>query len=252
MKRDELRHCDLVVLRDGSLGIIIERDEVAFIAYEKMGYDEIDMHYDEDLKEMYDGPEYDIMQVYRADYGIVSFATYEDDGFMIFERDATWERPSEEERAEIERKRREAWEQQAAKEEERRKQAGKNLITVMAQAFYGNRVITETRPEKIDELVLGWIDKMPAGLEKIDRSVLHIPGPDQVVLIYNKYREEKERTRLESRLRESGRPQKPLASIPEEGIELYSRCIACRMDEQGNLQSLQDEDYEVLIKYLAE
>ena len=125
-------------------------------------------------------------------------------------------------------------------------------ITVMAQAFYGNRVITETTADRIDNLVLGWTGEMLLKNEKIDRTILPVPGSDQVVLVYNKYQEEEERARREKMLREEGYVLKPLATIPEKGIELYSRCIACRMDKDGALKSLQQEDDKVLMKYLAE
>ena len=252
MKREELRAYDLVVLRDGSLGIYAERDGEGFLIYQTAGFDMIDLHYDEDLKEKHDGPDYDIMQVYRSEYGVVPFVNYEDEGDLVFERDTAWERPSEEERAENERVRREAMEQMesdlAAKTAERKK----TLITVMAQAFYGNRVITEIRPDEIDSLVLGLVDAKFMKDEKIDRTVIPVPGTDHVVLVYNRYREEKEKERWEKLFRERGRAWKPFARIPELGIELYSRCIACRMDENGMPQSLQKEDYEVLMKYLAE
>ena len=108
----------------------------------------------------------------------------------------------------------------------------------MAQAFYGNRVITETTPDKLDALVLGYIGIMPSKDVMIDRSIIHVPGSDQVVLVYNRYREEMERTRSEKLVSEKAYVRKPLAAIPEKGMELYSRCIACRMDEDGTLQSL--------------
>ena len=126
------------------------------------------------------------------------------------------------------------------------------LITVMAQAFYGNRVITEITPDQVDAIVLGWTGEILVKDEKIDRTIIPVPESDQVVLVYNKYQEERERASREELIREEGYVTKPLASIPEEGIELYSRCIACRMDKDGTLQSLQQEDYKVLMKYLAE
>ena len=135
---------------------------------------------------------------------------------------------------------------------EEKRQGNKRLLIVMAQAFYGNRVITETTPDHIDALVLGWTGEILVKDEKIDRTIIPVPGSDHVVLVYNKYQEEKERARREKLIREKGYVMKPLATIPEEGIELYSRCIACRMDKDGTLQSLQPEDCKVLMKYLAE
>ena len=38
-------------------------------------------------------------------------------------------------------------------------------------------------------------------------------------------------------------------SIPEIGIELHSRCFACRIDENGEFQSLEDGDGEAFINF---
>jgi hypothetical protein len=43
----------------------------------------------------------------------------------------------------------------------------------------------------------------------------------------------------------------PSAVIPEKGIVLYSRCIACRIDEDGTLVSLEQEDCPKVVKYLT-
>ena len=40
-----------------------------------------------------------------------------------------------------------------------------NLIRIIAQAFYGNRTITEIRPEEMDSFILGYLD---SSLEKED------------------------------------------------------------------------------------
>ena len=173
MKLADLRNFDLVVLRDGSLGIVLEKDDDVFILYQEGGYDNVDETFDEDLKDMYDGPEYDIMQVYRADQGILCAITYKDDGDLIFERDENWERPSEEERERIRKERREALEQKFAAEKEKALENRKNRITVMAQAFYGNRTITETTPESMDALVLGYLDRKLCNKERIEKYGLH-------------------------------------------------------------------------------
>ena len=253
MKLADLRNFDLVVLRDGSLGIVLEKDNDVFILYQEGGYDDADEIFDEDLKDYCNGPEYDIMQVYRTDCcGILCDVTYEDDGDLIFERDENWVRPSEEEREKIRKERREALERERAAELEKARERRKNLITVMAQAFYGNRTITETTPESMDALVLGYLDRKLCNKERIDRTIVPIPGSDKVVLVYNKNQEEEYRKDRKEQLREMGRDMKPMACIPEKGITLYSRCLACRIDETGTLQSLHPEDCKLLFKYLAE
>ena len=126
-----------------------------------------------------------------------------------------------------------------------------NSINIMAQAFYGNRTETEINKENIDRFILGYQDNSLEVTEPIDRTIIRIPNTD-IVLVYNKYNEENSREMKERAMKESNYIVKPLAIIPEENIELYSRCIACRMNAHGELESLQDGDFNKLIHYLAE
>ena len=127
----------------------------------------------------------------------------------------------------------------------------KKIILIVAQAFYGNRTITEIREDNIDRFILGYLsDSLPIK-EKIDRSIIHIPGSDNIVLIYNKYQEEKEREFRDRILEEDNTKMKPLAVIPEMDLVLYSRCIACRMNKDGEFESLEDEDFNKFMKYLT-
>lgn len=128
----------------------------------------------------------------------------------------------------------------------------KNTIRVMAQAFYGNRTETDIERENLDRFILGYIDNDIAIDGKIDRTIINIPNADNIVIIYNKYQEEKELNKKKELLDNNNYELKPLAVIPEHAIEIYSRCIACRMNEDGELESLQNEDYKKLVKYLSE
>ena len=127
-----------------------------------------------------------------------------------------------------------------------------NTINVIAQAFYGNRVATEINKENIDRFILGYMDNSIKVTEPIDRGVVNVPNTDGIVIIYNKYKEEENRKIKDKALKEENYVIKPLAVIEEENIELYSRCIACRMNAHGELESLQEGDFEKLTKYLAE
>ena len=115
----------------------------------------------------------------------------------------------------------------------------KNLLRIVAQAFYGNRTETEIKLEELDRFILGYIDKSIPMTEKIDRTIVNIPNTD-IVIVYNKHQEEKKVKR------------EPLAAIPEKDIKIYSRCIVCKVDENGNLKSLESGDYNKFMKYLAE
>lgn len=52
----------------------------------------------------------------------------------------------------------------------------KNTISIIAQAFYGNRTGTEISVEEIDRFILGCHDPDMKIFEKIDRTILSLPG----------------------------------------------------------------------------
>ena len=127
----------------------------------------------------------------------------------------------------------------------------KKTILIVAQAFYGNRTITEICEDDIDRFILGYLTASLPITEKIDRSIIHIPGSDNIVFVYNKYKEEKRRELRDRILEEDNKKMKPLAVIPEMDLMLYSRCIACRMNEDGEFESLEDEDFIKFMQYLT-
>ncbi len=127
----------------------------------------------------------------------------------------------------------------------------KEHINIIAQAFYGNRTGTEICTENIDRFILGYLDNTLPVTEAIDRTIVHLPGSDALVLIYNKYEEEESKNLKKRAWDEAKYVIKPLASIPEMGVEIYSRCIACRMTASGDFQSIENEDLDILGNYLA-
>lgn len=125
------------------------------------------------------------------------------------------------------------------------------LICIISQAFYGNRTGTEIRRENIDRFILGYQSDALVVTEPIDRTIIRLPGSDNLVLIYNKYQEEERLKVKERALREDNYILKPLASIPELNIEVYNRCIVCRMNADGVFESVCESDYEIWGRYLA-
>lgn len=255
MKLSELKTGDIVVVRYGLRGVVIRDGSNEYILYQDSGCDFF-WDFNEDMTWEYDEEEWDIMRVYR-DYfnGVITFIDFED-AYLIYERDSSWVMPTEEE---MKAKAEAARIEQERLEEERRKKAAEsagnkedNYIRILAQAFYGNRTVTEIDKANLDTFIMGILDPeltRPKG--EIDRTVVKVPGTDNVVMIYNKYEEEK-CLAYGRELAEEGRTIKPLAFIPEEGIEIYSRCIVCRMNEDGELESLQYEDLDKCLEYLAE
>ena len=127
----------------------------------------------------------------------------------------------------------------------------KDHINIIAQAFYGNRTGTEICTENIDRFILGYLDNSLPVTEAIDRTIVRLPGAEHVVLIYNQYEEKESRSFKERAWNEAQYVIKPLASIPEMSLEIYSRCIACRMTATGEFKSIENEDLDILGKYLA-
>lgn len=125
------------------------------------------------------------------------------------------------------------------------------LICIISQAFYGNRTGTEIRRENIDRFILGYQTDDFDVTEAIDRTVIHLPGSNNLVLVYNKYQEEERLKVKERALREDNYVIKPLAAIPELNLEIYSRCIVCRMNADGVFESLAEGDFEIWDRYLA-
>ena len=125
------------------------------------------------------------------------------------------------------------------------------LICIISQAFYGNRTGTEIRRENIDRFILGYQTDDVDVPEASDRTVIHLPGSDNLVLVYNKYQEEERLKVKERALREDNYVIKPLASIPELDLDIYSRCIVCRMNAAGEFESLGEGDFEIWGRYLA-
>lgn len=250
MTKKELKTGDIIVTRAGYLGVVLKDEE--YILYQEIGMDLLD-EFNDDLT--FADPDYsngDVMHVYRG----CSFIDL-DDNDPYWEREENWKRPTEEERYA-----REAMEEemrQAVLELLRGENTekavlngvGEDRILIVSQAYYGNRTETDIRRQNIDNFILGYQSDKTKIMEPIDRTILRIPDTDNLVMIYNKFMEEEHLLKKAELLEKENYHLKPLAVIPELGIELYSRCIVCRMNENGEFDSLQDEDYEKFMKYLA-
>ena len=101
----------------------------------------------------------------------------------------------------------------------------------------------------MDRFILGYLDDKLPVRENVDRTVVRIPGTDRVVLVYNRFQEEEMKARI-NKSAEKVR-WKPLAVIPEENLEIYSRCIVCRVNEDGSFTDLEPEDVETVFQYLS-
>ena len=125
----------------------------------------------------------------------------------------------------------------------------KNTFGVIMQAFYGNRTYTEIKEADIDHILQGCLDNSMSLAYRIDRTIVRIPD-SRCVIVYNKFLEEEDRKTIARWKAVEGYEAKPLALVPEQGIEIYSRCFACRMSEDGVFESIKGEDCDLVFKYL--
>ncbi len=247
--KKDLRNGDIVVTRGGEPGVVILDKQI--IIYKNDGYDEFDMFTD-NLMSDDDERQCDIMQVYQGSNHF-SFLDYNDEipAFVREEEPDLFEKEQENEAEstkEVQSVSADFPEVKTAPEQSGNR---KKRILIVAQAFYGNRTITEINEDNMDRFILGYLtDSIPIK-RKIDRSIIHIPDSDNIVFVYNKYEEAKKRELRDRILKEDNRKMKPLAVIPEMGLMLYSRCIACRMNEDGTFESLEEEDFIKFMQYLS-
>lgn len=262
MKKEELRTGDIIVNRDGYLGVVLKEED--YILYQEIGMDWLD-EFNEDLT--FNDDDYrdgDIMQVFRG----CTFIDL-DDNYPHWERDEQWSRPTEEERkereAQLERQRQEYIEIMRQREAEMAEQIAarrKDLISIVTQHFYGNRTGTEIRRDRADHFLRGYIDNSygPEVIEDAVRKTVRVPGSEHIVIVYDQTEEDQYvnvefpelYARNGAKYREhTGKELTMTVSceIPEIGFKIHTRCFACRIDENGVLQSLEAGDEEKFIHY---
>ena len=116
-------------------------------------------------------------------------------------------------------------------------------IFIIAQGFYGNRTATEINKNEVDIFLSGFLSQeLFSGRDKtIDRKVVAVPGIDNIVIVYDQNQENEN-------IQEYGEKY-ITCTIPTIDFKLHSRCFACRIDDKGELQSLEKGDGEKFIGY---
>lgn len=233
MTKKDLMTGDIAITRGGLKAVVIRTDKAEYLMFQSGGYDWLDDYTDE-LTYLYAEDESgsdDIMQVYRATDSAIGFIDF-DDEYPIYERDDTWTIPKKsntEYSNEIETK--------------ETSTMNNNNLFIIAQQFYGNRTATEIRKDDIDAFLLGYTSSSDLSLtgETTDRQIVKVPGTDNIVIVYDK-NQENETIR-------DGRVNNISCEIPEIGFKIHTRCFACRIDKNDELQSLEKGDSEKFIKF---
>lgn len=138
-----------------------------------------------------------------------------------------------------------------------------NIIAIISQQFYGNRTGTEINRDHVDYFLRGNIcaeDSCPEDIQDVVRKTVRVPGSPNIIIVYDQTQEveyvNEEFPEIYARngasyLAQWGEELQMHVSceIPEIGFKIHTRCFACRMDDNGVLQSLEEDDYKYFIHY---
>ena len=251
MKKSELMNGDIVALRSGSIAVVIGSGDESYLMFQNSGFEFLDDYYRDDLIcEDFDDA---VMQVFRSTGGF-GFDSV-DEVQPIWERDKVWTRPFEKESAEMRFQKEMEKHEQIEDMNKSEKDQQECRIDVIAQQFYGNCTYTSICKENIDFFLKGIVnnDLFRDETVAVDRRVVRIPHFENLAIVYDQIQEDKyvqeEYPALVAQKGDHYRqrcgkeiPMQISCRIPEIGLTIHTRCFACRIDEIGNLQSLQPED----------
>lgn len=254
MTKKDLLTGDIIVNRGGYLGVVLKEDES--VLYQYIGSDSLS-EFNDDLT--FDDEDYrdgDIMEVYRH----CSFLDIEnEDDIPIYARDPKWRRPTKEEIKMRQKAIEEENEKQHAEWLSQEELRLKDMISIVSQQFYGNRTATEIKREDVNS----FLTPMLPGEDKIvDRKIIKVPHAENIVIVYDQNQEdeyvnvvfpEQYEAEGESYKEHTGREMSMHVSceIPEIDFKIHTRCFACRIDENGKLQSLEKGDVKKFIEYFS-
>lgn len=240
MTKKDLMTGDIIVNRGGYLGVIIKENDS--VLYQRIGSDSLS-DFNDDLS--FDEASYrdgDVMQVYRDS----SFLDIEnDDAIPVYQRDFSWHRPSDEERKSREKALEEERQKNLAEMRKKEDANKSDSISVIAQHFYGNRTATEIKRENVDFFLKGILspELFPKEDETVDRKFIVVPQTKNIVIVYDQNQE--------NDCIANGETNYVSCEIPEIGFKIHSRCFACRIDDNGELQSLKKGDAKYFINYFT-
>lgn len=255
MTINELKNGNIILNRQGTPGVVINED---YIIYQNRGMDWLDNFF-EDLS-YFDGDrtEFDIMEVYEQG----CFSDYMD-YTRVWKRNENWHRPVGKKNGVNIEEMKERFQALKDARHERENVTQNACISVIAQQFYGNRTSTQVNRDELDYFLRGRLSREVYKFEDLsdmDRRIVHIPSAEHIVIVYDQTQEDEyvnvefpeSYNRLSAWYREgTGREMTmPIScEIPEIDFKIHTRCIACRIDEKGVLQSLEDNDYKQFIHY---
>lgn len=240
MTKKDLMTGDIIVNRSGYLGVILKDEDM--VLYQTIGSDML-FEFNDDLT--FDDEDYrdgDIMQVYR---GNTFWDVDNDEDAPFYQRDYFWRRPTKEEREAHENALEEERQKKLAKMRNSEQTKQDDKIYIVAQCFYGNRTGLEIKRNDVDLFLLGYTSSVDLSLtgETVDRKIIKVPGAENIVIVYDQNQE--------NECIAEGCTKSVSFRISAIDFEIHTRCFACRVDDNGELQSLENGDGEKFIEYFV-
>lgn len=250
MKKFDLRNGDLVVNRAGYIGVV-DRGPSNKIWFKNHGSISL-KEYEMDMTHK-ENSVCDIMEVYRD---CKERMVLKHKVMPIYCRDGEWKYSSKEEQELLGKSWVEYMQQRIIKEQERQEYRKNNRIDIVAQGFYGNRTGTAIVRDEVKYFIRGYISEDlydDEAIANVNLQYVPTPGNKDIVIVYDQYQEDeyvnvefpKRYERDNEKYRELWGEDMEMyvtCMIPELNLTLHTRCFACRIDENGVLQSLQDGD----------
>ncbi|MDO4479407.1 MAG: hypothetical protein Q4B73_10320 [Lachnospiraceae bacterium] len=146
-----------------------------------------------------------------------------------------------------------------------KKQSNDDTIYIVSQYFYGNRTGTTIARDEVEYFVrvpLADYESEKEEFADLDIRIIPVPCTDNLVILYDQTAEDRYiNIEFPEHYAEYGSYYKEkfgeeytmhvACYIPEIDFTIHTRCIACRIDENGVYQSLQGEDFDYFMHYFT-
>ncbi|MDO4479406.1 MAG: hypothetical protein Q4B73_10315 [Lachnospiraceae bacterium] len=141
-----------------------------------------------------------------------------------------------------------------------------NELRIIAQNYGGNRRDPIINKNEVDAFLSdfgksGALDEQPAA--KVKKTIILVPGTDNIAIVFDKNAEDhyvnvefpEDHAKKAPFYKEYlGKDYKMRVTchIPELDTTLHTRCFACRLDKDGNFESLELNDIDKFMHYFPE
>ncbi len=237
--KEDLKTGDIIVLRNGEPGFV--HREKTVIIYQHLGMDSLDT-LSIGMTNISKNAARDIMRVYRTPHRPLGFENYMS-YCPIFDRDEKRVFLETEESTSIPSKHLRC----GKKNKELPKYHA--ILLCSANRRISDIYMNEQENPCWDLLEMPSIDYKRPDISNL--SYLDVPDSDGLVIVYHQFQEERWNKEKNNPIMFTRKPVRPLLSIPEHDIQLYSRCIVCKKNSMGRHEILNDKDMLRIMDYLS-